>query len=136
VDGAETGNPAALSVERNLINRRNSDNRQDGGMNNVNGKDAMTRADGNRTGNNNDGNPVNNVNDEAGGGNTAAPELAWSLQAMALLPPLTGDTGEGVPPRNGDRDTLNGAGERMFLNPQLKPWNHERKARARRRPKC
>jgi hypothetical protein len=128
VDGAETGTPAALSVRRNLINRRNSVNERYDGMNNANGKDAVTRADGNRAGDGRDGNPVNNAGD-------AAASAVSFLQALALLPPLTGDSGEGVPPGNGGGIGRNGAGERSFLNPQLKPWNHGRKARARRRPK-
>jgi hypothetical protein len=91
-------------------------------------KDTVTRADGNRAGDGRDGNPVHNAGD-------AAASAGSFLEAMALLPPLAGDSGEGLPPRNGDGNARNGVGERSFLDPQLKPWNHERKARARRRPK-
>ena len=116
------GNRESVNVQRNPGDRRNAGGGQDHGMGNA-GRSAVADAG-------NAGDPVN-VNGGAGGGNAAAPGPAVSFpQAMALLPPLAGDSGEGVPSR--DRDG-NGIGERSFLNPQLRPWNHRRKAGARRR---
>ncbi|MDR2160132.1 MAG: hypothetical protein LBP23_08730, partial [Treponema sp.] len=115
-DAAEDRNPAALNVERNFDNRRNpGDGRSEGTEGPEPRKDAVT-ADTNNGGNQ--------------GSAAAAPLVAVSF--LEIMEPLTGDSGEGVPPQ--DHGGRNGAGERSFLDPHLKPWTHARKARARRRP--
>jgi hypothetical protein len=123
-NAAETGVPAALSVGRNLTDRGDFINQRYGETKDTGREDAVRRDAGEWT-----GNPVNDVD---GGAGDASASSGSFLAALALLPPLSGDTGEGVPVRGEGR---HGAGERDLLNPLLKPWSYERKVKAKRRLK-
>jgi hypothetical protein len=119
-DSRSAGRDAAgINAERNPGDGRYlSDER------NLNGRGEIREAPAVQADTENGGDPV--IGDGAAVLGAAA--FLWTL------PPLIGDTGEGVPSPERGQDGRNGGRDGSFLNPDLKPWNHARKARARRRP--
>jgi hypothetical protein len=112
---SDSRSAAGINAERNPGDGRS------GPENGKTEQDSVVRADNENRGNSAD----------IEGENTA---VLGAAAFLWTLPPLVGDTGEDLPLPGRGESGRNGGRDGSFLNPDLKPWNYARKARARRRP--